>query len=62
MDHTVPPAFLALREVTAEAIRRIPMRNTSPSPSIRCIGKNFAAGTWMHFTLLSLEKPLRLAP
>ena len=58
----VPPAFLAPREATAEAIRHTTMKNTSPSPSIRSRGKSFAAGTWMRFTLRSLEKPLWLVP
>ena len=62
MDRTFPPAFLAPREAMAEAIRHTTMRNTSPNPSIRSRGKSFTAGTWMRFTLRSLEKPLRLAP
>ena len=33
-----------------------------PSPSLRSRGKSFAAVTWMHFTLLSLEKPPRPGP
>ena len=33
-----------------------------PSPSLLNRGKSFAAVTWMHFTLLSLEKPPRPGP
>ena len=62
MDHVVLPAFPAPTEATVEAIRRMPMKSISPSPSLRCRGKNFAAGTWMCYTLLSLEKPPRLVP
>ena len=29
MDHTVPPTFPVPREVTTDAVRRTPMRNTS---------------------------------
>ena len=36
MDRAVLPAFLAPMEATAEAIRRMPMKNISPSPSLRC--------------------------
>ena len=45
-----------------EATRHIPMRNITPSLSRRYREKNFVAGTWMHCTLLSLEKPPRLVP
>src|SRR4051812_13492557 len=62
MGHAVLPVSLALTEAQMEEIRRIPMRNISLSLSRHCRERNFVAGTWMHFTLLSLEKPLRPAP
>ena len=62
MDRPVLPVFPAPTEARVEATRRVPMRNISPSLSRRCREKNFAAGTWMHCTLLSLEKPPRLVP
>ena len=62
MDRAVLPVFLAPMEATVEAILHMPMKSISPSPSLRCRGKNFAAGTWMRFTLLLLEKPLRPRP
>ena len=57
-----PPGSPASTTVMAEAIRRVPTRSTAPSPSLRSRGKSFAAVTWMHFTLLSLEKPPRPGP
>ena len=62
MDHAVLPVFPAPTEAAAEAIRHVPMKSISPSPSLRCRGKNFAVGTWMRCTLLLLEKPLRPVP
>ena len=62
MDRAVLPVFPTPTEAQVEATHRIPMRNISPSLSRRCREKNFAAGTWMHCTLLSLEKPPRLTP
>ena len=34
MDHAVLPVFPAPTEATAEAIRRMPMKSISPSPSL----------------------------
>ena len=62
MDHAVLLAFPAPTEATAEVIHRMPMRSISPSLSLRCKEKNFAAGTWMRCTLLSFEKPPRPVP
>ena len=62
MDRSVPPVLPAPTEAREEATRHVPMRSIFPSLSRRCREKNFAAGTWMHCTLLSLEKPPRLAP
>src|SRR3954465_3362645 len=62
MGRAALPVFPAPTEAQVEATRRIPMRNISPSLSRRCREKNFVAGTWMHCTLLLLEKPVRLVP
>ena len=62
MDRPVLPVFPAPTDARAEATRRVPMRNISPSLSRHYREKNFVAGTWMHCTLLSLEKPPRLVP
>ena len=62
MDHPVLPVFPAPTKAQVEATRRVPMRSIFPSLSRRCKEKNFTAGTWMHCTLLSLEKPPRLVP
>ena len=62
MVHVVLLVFPAPTEALVEATHRILMRNISPSLSRRCREKNFIAGTWMHCTLLSLEKPSRLVP
>ena len=62
MDHAVLLVFPAPTEATAEAIRRRFTKDINPSPSLSCRGKNFAAGTWMRYTLLSSEKPPRLVP
>src|SRR3954463_11563498 len=42
MDHAVLPASPAPTVATAEAIRHMPMKSTSLSPSLRSRGKNFA--------------------
>ena len=57
MDRPVLPVFPAPTEARVEATHRVLMRNIFPSLSRRCREKNFVAGTWMHCTLLSLEKP-----
>ena len=61
MGHTVLPVSPALTEARMGATRRV-LTSISPSLSRRCSGRNFAAGTWMHSTLLSLEKPPRPEP
>jgi len=57
-----PPGSPALTEARMGATRRVLTRSISPSLSRHCSGRNFAAGTWMHSTLLSLEKPPRPEP
>lgn len=59
---TVLPVSPALTEARMGATRRVLTRSISPSLSRRCSGRSFAAGTWMHSTLLSLEKPPRPEP
>ena len=62
MDRPVLPVFPASTEARVEATRRASMRSIFPSLSRCRREKNFAAETWMHCTLLSLDKPPRLAP
>ena len=46
----------------AAEIRHALTRSTALSPFLHSGGKSFAAAIWMHFTLLSLEKPPRPEP
>src|SRR3954467_6512172 len=62
MDHAVPPDSPAPKRLLGEGFRRGATKSTCPSPLPLCRGRNFVAGTWTRFTLLSLEKPLRHAP
>ena len=62
MEHTVLPVSLALMEARVGATRRIPTMSISPNLSRHCSERSFAAGTWMHSTLLSSEKPPRPGP
>ena len=62
MEHTVLPVSLAPMEARVEATRRIPTMSISPNLSRHCSERSFAAGTWMHSTLLSSEKPPRPGP
>src|SRR4051812_23188805 len=62
MDHAVPPDSPAPKRLPEEGFWRGAMKSTCPSPSPLCRGRNYVAGTWTHFTLLSLEKPPRHAP
>ena len=57
-----PPGFPRTDGGAGGGDPSLSMRSIFPSLSHRCREKNFAAGTWMHCTLLSLEKPPRLAP
>src|SRR3954468_15430113 len=62
MDHAVPPDSPAPKRLPEEGFRRGATKSTCPSPLPQCRGRNFVAGTWTRFTLLSLEKPPRHAP
>src|SRR4051812_12227393 len=62
MDLAVLLVFPVQTEAPVVATRRTPMRNISPGLSRRCRERNFAAGTWMRYTLLLLEKPPRPVP